>query len=124
MNLKDLVVKRKYFFVSAGIHVMVIGSMIMISGVLFKRHQEPVKIHEVELFNPAPPAPEPEAPPQPKEEPIVMPEKPKEVPKPKVKPPEPLESDLKNKIMKEWNSVEKKNLQQDSAVKGDIPIKP
>jgi len=119
-----LVIKRKFIFVSALIHAFLIGSMLIISGTLFHREKEPVKIHEVELFNPAPPAPEPEAPPQVQEKPIVMPEKPKDVPKPKVKPPEPLESDLKNKIMKEWNSVEKKNLQQDSAVTKEVPVKP
>ncbi|MDX9703101.1 MAG: hypothetical protein RBU23_08675 [Candidatus Auribacterota bacterium] len=108
--------KRKALYISIAFHACIIISLLIILPFWKTRQKDTVKINEIELFTPPTPAPEQTAKPN---QPEQTNDKEKEpeiaVPADKAKPkrpaPEPLQSDLKNKIIRQWDSIEKKNLQ-------------
>ncbi len=109
---------RKALYISIAFHVAIIIALLIILPFWKHKQRDPVKIQEVELFTPPPTEQKQTEEQTEQKEPIVEqketePEvvKPVEKPKPKRPAPEPLQSDLKNKIIKQWDTIEKKNLQ-------------
>ncbi len=101
--------ERKFLAISIILHVAIIIALLIILPLWKINKKEPVKIQEVELFNPQPQQPDIE---KPATEQATQPQKQQteqQPKKPKRKPPAPLKSSLKTNVIKKWDTIEKKN---------------
>lgn len=102
MTLYSLFKQRKFLFISLVFHIVVICGAIISIHFWRMAPKKNIEIKEVELFTPEP---EQASPKDNIAQPAEIPAK-KPTPTP---PPEPLRSDLKENIIKKWDTIEKKN---------------
>ena len=117
-NYKDIFIKRKGLVISIAFHLIVIAALLIFLTLVKTEKKKPEVIQEIELFTPPEPETQKEVQ-QPQTEPEIEEKKvevepvqePKEEVKPKRPAPEPFKTKLKTNVIKQWDDIEKKNLQ-------------
>ncbi|MEW6534048.1 MAG: hypothetical protein AB1454_00335 [Candidatus Auribacterota bacterium] len=107
--------QRKFLVISISCHIIIITAVVIMLPLWKQKKSEPIKIQEVELFTPQPQEQEK---PADKKEPQTQEKAAEKEPEPekplveqkviKRPPPEPLNSNLENNILKQWDDLEKK----------------